>query len=215
MTPRDGKDKQSRDLSQQAVAALIRASLEGDHDAYRQLVERKRDLVFRVAHNQLGNVEDARIVSQDVFVRVWKNLGSYDATRPFDSWLCQIALNAAIDHHRRRKARPPETEFDETLHARSAEPDPVQAEQLGRILRAALSLLPERQRMAFVLREVEGLPTNEVASALGTTESTVRNHVFQARKLLREEIARRYPELVPHAKRLLAADDESASGARQ
>ena len=69
--------------------------------------------------------------------------------------------------------------------------------------------------MAFVLREVEGLPTNEVASALGTTESTVRNHVFQARKLLREEIARRYPELVPHAKRLLAADDESASGERQ
>ena len=202
MTSRDDRHGESRndrrEASQKAVAALIGAVLGGDHDAFRQLVERKQDLVFRVAHNQLGNVDDARAVAQDVFVRVWKNLGSYDLARPFDTWLCQITTNAAIDHHRRRKARPVETEFNESLHAGSVASDPVEAEQLRQILRDALAILGEKQRMAFVLREVEGLPTSDVAVALGITESTVRNHVFQARKLLRAEIAGKYPELARH-----------------
>ena len=198
MTARDEQHAETREASQQAVAALIRAALGGDHDAFRQLVERKQDLVFRVAHNQLGSVDDARAVAQDVFVRVWKNLGSYDLSRPFDTWLCQVTTNAAIDHHRRRKARPVETEFNESLHAGSVTADPVEAQQLREILRQALSILGEKQRMAFVLREVEGLPTDEVATVLGITESTVRNHVFQARKLLRAEIAGRYPELARH-----------------
>jgi RNA polymerase sigma-70 factor (ECF subfamily) len=190
---------EARKLEQEAVASLVRAALGGDQDAFRQLVERKRDLVFRVAHHHLGNVDDAREVAQGVFVRVWRNLHSYDPSRAFDTWLYQVTANAAIDHHRRKKARPVETSFDDVrLQAGEATGRPpldsLEVAELGRVLHEVSGVLGERQRLAFYMREVEGLPTRDVAAALGTTESTVRNHVFQARKLLREALRQRYPE---------------------
>ena len=190
---------EARKLEQEAVATLVRAALGGSQDAFRELVERKRDLVFRVAHHHLGNVEDAREVAQAVFVRVWRNLDKYDPARAFDTWLYQVTANAAIDHHRRKKARPVETPLDDmTVNARSKEREPglhaIEVEELGRILHEIAGVLGEKQRLAFVMREVEGLPTKDVAEALGTTESTVRNHVFQAKKLLREALRQRYPE---------------------
>jgi RNA polymerase sigma-70 factor (ECF subfamily) len=179
---------------QQQTVQLVLAARGGDDDAFRRLVELKRDKVFRVAYHHLGNSEDARTVAQAVFVRLWRNLGKYDPTRPFDTWLYQVTSNAAIDHHRRAKVRSAERPLDEASTAAAVASDPVQAAELRRILTELVGLLSEKQRLAFVLREVEGLPTAEVAEALGSTESTVRNHVFQARKVLREELAKRYPE---------------------
>lgn len=185
-----------RDEEQRRTLALIRASRSGDEDAFRQLVESKRDKVYRIAYNHLGRPDDARQVAQAVFVRLWRSLDRYDDARPFDTWLHQVTVNASIDHHRRSKARAAERPLDEAMTmARPAE-DPVEAAEVGRILEELVALLSEKQRMAFLLREVERLPTSEVAAALGTTESTVRNHVFQARRILREEMARRHPEYV-------------------
>ena len=183
---------------QQETLRLVRAARRGDEDAFRRLVELKRDKVFRVAYHHLGKPEDARQVAQSVFVRLWKNLGRYDDARPFDTWLYQITANAAIDHHRRAKVRSVERPLDEASAASRSGEDPVEAGEVRRILAELVGLLSEKQRLAFVLREVEGLSTGEVAEALGSTESTVRNHIFQARKVLREEMGRRYPEYMPH-----------------
>jgi RNA polymerase sigma-70 factor, ECF subfamily len=194
-----------RDDEQQETLRLVRAARQGDDDAFRRLVELKRDKVFRVAYHHLGKPEDARQVAQAVFVRLWKNLGRYDEARSFDTWLYQVTANAAIDHHRRAKVRSVERPLDEASTASSAAADPVQAQEVRRILGELVALLSEKQRLAFLLREVEGLSTAEVAEALGSTESTVRNHVFQARKVLREEMGRRYPEYVP----FLAGEERS------
>jgi RNA polymerase sigma factor (sigma-70 family) len=183
-----------RQDEQQETLRLVRASRAGDEDAFRRLVELKRDKVFRVAYHHLGKPEDARQVAQAVFVRLWRHLGRYDETRPFDTWLYQVTANAAIDHHRRAKVRSPERPLDEARLSAAPAGDSVQADEIRRILAELVSLLSEKQRLAFVLREVEGLPTSEVAAALGATESTVRNHVFQARKILRDELTSRYPE---------------------
>ena len=194
-------ERDDREAGQQAVVALVRASLAGNHEAFRQLVEMKRDKVFRVAHHQLGNADDARVVAQAVFVRVWRNLSKYDPARSFDTWLHQVTVNAAIDHHRRRKARGTEVELDEAQHGAAPVADGLQAQEVQRILHELCAELPERQRAAFILREVDGLSSAEAAQTLGTTESTVRNHVFQARKFLREELIRRYPEYAGRAGR--------------
>lgn len=187
----------ARSAEDEMVRSLVKAAKAGDDDAFRQLVELKRDKVYRVAYHHLGRPDDARQVAQAVFVRLWRHLDRYDEARPFDTWLYQVTANAAIDHHRRLKVRAPERPLDEaTMEARRDE-DPLQAGEVQRILHEVVAVLSEKQRLAFLMREVEGLPTSEVAQALGTTESTVRNHVFQARKLLREEMARRYPEYAP------------------
>lgn len=180
------------------VDAWIERSLAGDQEAFGHLVKAKQGLVFRAAWNRLGDAEEARIVSQAVFVRLWKNLGRYDRSRRFDTWLYRLASNAAIDHHRRRAARPVSTGFDEAFESLPSDSEPtergLETREVARILHELTDLLTEKQRQAFLLREVEGLPTAEVAAVLRSTESTVRNHVFQARRILREELLRRYPE---------------------
>jgi len=198
---------EERDEEQRETVRLVRLARAGDQDAFRQLVERKRDRVFRVAWQHLGNADDARTVAQGVFVRLWQNLDKYDETRAFDTWLYQVTAHAAIDHHRRRKARPAEAPLDDALHAAAAAADPVETSELRRVLHSLVGELSEKMRLAFLMREVEGLSTAEVAEALGTTQSTVRNHVFTARKLLREAIETRYPELG----RSMGSQDESVS----
>lgn len=179
---------------QQETLQLVLASRAGDQDAFRRLVELKRDKVFRVAFHHLGQAEDARQVAQAVFVRLWRHLDRYDETRTFDTWLYQVTVNAAIDHHRRAKVRSVERPLDEARTVARSTADPVETSEMRQVLGELVGLLGGKQRMAFLLREVEGLSTAQVAEALGSTESTVRNHVFQARKLLREEMLRRYPE---------------------
>ena len=180
------------------VDEWIGRALAGDQEAFGELVRAKQALVFRAAWNRLGDAEEARTVAQAVFVRLWKNLDRFDRSRRFDTWLYRLASNAAIDHHRRRAARPASTGFDEAFESLpSSEPGTergLETREVAAILQELTGLLTEKQREAFLLREVEGLPTAEVAAVLRTTESTVRNHVFQARKLLREELIRRYPE---------------------
>jgi RNA polymerase sigma-70 factor (ECF subfamily) len=176
------------------VRRLVRAARSGDEEAFRQLVELKRDKVYRIAYHHLGRPDDARQVAQSVFVRLWRRLDRYDETRPFDTWLYQVTANAAIDHHRRAKVRAHERPLDEASAVAQPREDSLEAAEVRRILHEVVAVLSEKQRLAFLMREVEGLPTSEVAAALGTTESTVRNHVFQARRILREELVRRYPE---------------------
>jgi RNA polymerase sigma-70 factor (ECF subfamily) len=200
-----------RDDEQELVARLIAASLAGDADAFRQLVELKRDQVFRTAYQHLGRVDDARSVAQGVFVRLWRSLHLYDPKRRFDTWLYQVTVNAAIDHHRRQAARGVEVEFRETFDPETGAPPtavapdaadaPSGAAEVQRILFELAGELPQAQRTAFILREIEGLSTAEVAEVLEQSESTVRNHVFQARKTLRRVLERRYPEYGPRRAR--------------
>jgi RNA polymerase sigma-70 factor (ECF subfamily) len=191
---------------------LIRAAAGGDVDAVNELVRLKRELVVRVAYQVTGNWEDAVDVSQGVFVRLWKGgLSRYDPQRRFDTWLYRITMNAAIDHVRSRGRHlqplpdePAELKASATATAASAEPAADAA--LDRLeLRAAFATLsarlPTKQRTAFVLREIEGLETAEVARIMDVAESTVRNHLLQARRALREGLEREYRGLVPVARR--------------
>ena len=183
---------------------LIRAAVGGDVDAVNELVRRKRELVVRVAYQVTGNWEDAVDVSQGVFIRLWKGLHRYDQARRFDTWLYRITMNAAIDHVRSRgRHLQPLPDEPTELPGATAEPTAESALDLAELRRVFATLsarLAPKQRMAFVLREIEGLETAEVARIMSVAESTVRNHLLQARRVLRQGLEREYPELVPVAR---------------
>ncbi len=183
-------------------AGLIRAAAGGDTVAFEDLVLLKRERVVRTAYQITGDLEDARDVAQWVFLRLWKVLRRFDPGRRFDTWLYRITVNAAIDLLRQkgpREALGPLPDATDSLGADgSAGQDRVL--DLAELQRAFLDLasrLAPKRRAAFVLHEIEGLPTGEVARALGIRESTVRNHLLMARSVLRAGLEREYPHLVP------------------
>ena len=179
---------------------LIRAAAGGDRRAFEDLVLRKRDRVVRTAYQITGNLEDAKDVAQGVFLKLWKVLQRFDLTKRFDTWLYRITVNAAIDNLRERGPKgllqPLPEDVGDRLRDPSAGPDEqLDLKQLqSAFLRLAARLAP-RQRATFVLKEIEGLETADVARVLGVTESTVRNHLLQARRVLRDGLMRDYPGL--------------------
>ncbi len=186
---------------------LIRAAAGGDRRAFEELVVRKRERVVRTAFQITGNLEDARDVAQVVFSRLWQALGRFDVRRRFDTWLYRITVNASIDVLRDSSSRLGAGPLPEESAREPADPSmPADRAyllgELRRVFQRHAAQLAPRQRAAFVLREIEGLDTDEVARVLEVTPSTVRNHVLQARRILREGIERDCPELFSRGGRL-------------
>lgn len=168
---------------------LAERALDGDRDAFGELVARYADQARRVARAVLQDPEDADDAAQDAFLAALVKLEQYDASRPFGPWLMRIVANAATDRGRRRRVRRAEP-LDEGLVAGGQRPDVVaEREVLGERLRQALAELPERRRIAVVLFDVEGYSHAEIAGILGMPEGTVRSEVFHARRRLRTLLA--------------------------
>ena len=181
---------------------LIRAASTGDTAAFDELVRLKRERVVRTAFQVTGDLDDAMDVAQGVFVKLWQGLDRYDTGRRFDTWLYRVTVNAAIDFIRTRgpKGMMQPLPDDPSSLVADEERGIEDSMDLGALQRAFTRLaanLAPKQRAAFVLREIEGLDTAEVARVMGVAESTVRNHLFQARKTLKAALQRDYPELVP------------------
>jgi RNA polymerase sigma-70 factor (ECF subfamily) len=188
--------QESAELTDSDLAVLARG---GDSVAFETLVLRKTPAVVSVARRIVGDAEDARDVAQMVFVRVWGELHRYDETYSFNTWLYRIATNLSIDCRRRARSRArahggtlhlvrrrEELSGDETERA-------AEEGQMARLFADASRHLSAKQKAAFVLREMEDKDTAEIAEILGCGESTVRNHLFNARRALRREIERLYP----------------------
>ncbi|HLN57752.1 MAG TPA: RNA polymerase sigma factor [Thermoanaerobaculia bacterium] len=194
----DRRRQEARELPDRELALQARR---GDMVAFEALVLRKTPAVISVARRIVGNVEDARDVAQMAFLRVWEQLSRYDETYSFNTWLYRIATNLSIDFLRSSRSR--ERAHTATLHlvrlresetgnetSRAAEDDSA-----SRLFQRVSRRLTGKQKAAFVLREMEDLETSEIAAILNCGESTVRNHLFNARKVLRREIERISPGL--------------------
>jgi RNA polymerase sigma-70 factor, ECF subfamily len=172
----------------------------GDLDAFASLVERRTPGVVAFLRRMLGDAEDARDVAQLTFLRVWENIGRYDPAWAFSTWLFRIAGNLAIDalRARRTRQRTEAESFRLVKGSRSSSesdgPAALHRDEVRRIFETCASVLSESQYLVFVLREFEEKDGREIAAILECRESTVRNHLFQARRLLRDEIRKRYPE---------------------
>lgn len=191
---------------------LIRAAAGGDRRAFEDLVLLKRERVVRTAFQVTGDLEDAQDVAQAVFLRLWNVLRRFDPGRRFDTWLYRITINAAIDHLRNRgpKGWMQPLPADPSSIAAAGHEDPERAIDLADLQRAFLRLaarLAPKQRAVFVLKEIEGLGTAEIASLMNVRESTVRNHLLQARRTLRSGLERDYPQLSDSLRPAARADE--------
>jgi len=176
-----------------AEARFLALAKAGDLDAFEQLVALHQRRVFSLALRLTGSVEDAKDATQETFLRLHRKLAQIDSTRSVGPWLYTVALNACRDIGRDRQRAPsvPLDDLAATLPAVAPNPEGLYADrQREEQMRAMLLRLPEKERAALLLREMEGLPTAEVARILGSSEVTVRSQVCTARIKLRKLLGR-------------------------
>jgi RNA polymerase sigma-70 factor (ECF subfamily) len=178
---------------------LVAALKTGDQRAFAELVERHSGTVYNLALRMMGNPQEAEEVMQETFISAFRSLDRFEGRSQLGTWLYRIAYNAAL--MRLRKRQVPTSSIDEPLIGEDGEELPRQLIDwdslpddiaLNRELRAeldkAVSALPATLRSVFVLRDIEGLSTAEVAETLGLTETNVKVRLHRARLALREEL---------------------------
>jgi RNA polymerase sigma-70 factor (ECF subfamily) len=162
-------------------ARTIATAKTGDLAAFESLMRQHERLVLVTALRLLGKLEDAQDASQEVFLRLYRNLGKIEAVENVPGWLYRVTVNVCHDMTRRRPASVAVDEMPE-LADTGADPQQsaTQAER-RRALAMSLRFLSEKERAAMVLRDLEGLSTGEVARALGSSEATIRSQISKAR----------------------------------
>ncbi len=171
---------------------IIARARSGDAVAFDQLMIAHQQRVLGIAWRMLGNTEDARDAAQEVFLRVYKHLHKYDARQEFAGWLYRIVINVCHDTARKRGNRNSSFEAEQeagTLPALlshdNSERAAMQAEEQAIVMKA-LSTLSEKERAAIVLRDLEGIATEEVARILGSSATTVRSQISAARTKIKQ-----------------------------
>jgi RNA polymerase sigma-70 factor (ECF subfamily) len=178
------------------VQAVARAR-EGDHAAFRVLVERYQGRAFSLALRVLRDEEQARDVVQDAFLKAYGALGRFEGRSGFYTWLHRIVMNLCLDRKRREKSAR-QVEWSEEVE-RDAEADPEAPEtpepelaleraELRAELARAIGALPEDARRTLELREIDGLSYQEIAECLGVPKGTVMSRLHYARRRLRRTL---------------------------
>lgn len=183
-------------LSDASDAELVALALGNRQIAYRELLGRYREPVFRLIRANIGDADEALDITQEVFVSAFAALKRYDARRPFLAWLKRIALNKCRDWARRRKVRSFFTRAapldDAYAVSDDAAPPDVQVADRRELRRTAdaISALPSRLREVLVLRTVDGLSQAETADVLGVSYKAVETRLYRARAKLEEILGR-------------------------
>jgi RNA polymerase sigma-70 factor (ECF subfamily) len=179
-------------------ARLVSAAKAGDASAFEELVNRYERKIFRLGMNITQNREDAEDVMQEAFLKSYTNLARFQGDSRFYTWLVRIAVNEAL--MKLRKRRPNQFSLDEPLNDgedpvfREIEdwgPSPEQKfaqTELNEILNSVIAELDPIFRVAFLLRDVEGISTEETAQILGISEAAVKSRLLRARLKLRQKL---------------------------
>ena len=177
---------------------LVARSIGGDPDSFNELIHRWERPIYALAYRQLRREEEARDVCQETFLRAYRALPGFRGQAKFSSWLYRIALNLCRDWMRRER-RTPVVQAPENVDlmelAAEREPsesieDRVARNDLSRAVERAMTLLPEEQRTAIVLKEYHGLTFQEIADLVGCPLSTVKTRLYQGLTVLRRELTR-------------------------
>lgn len=186
--------KESIEPDDRQLVETIRA---GQADAFEVLVRRKTPKVYALCYRIIGNAEDAKDISQLVFLKLWENLEKYDAQYAFDTWLYRMVTNVAIDFMRNRQSRENAVNSNLRLVKTASEPEQgvvVQHKEVEAVFEEVSATLSPKQKTIFVMNQMDDMPSAEIARVLGCRESTVRNHLFNARKVMQQQLEKRFPE---------------------
>ncbi len=174
---------------------LMRSIQNGDMVAFNEMVGRYRNRLMNVIGRMLSSVEEAEDVVQETFIRVYQHRQSFNFQHCFSTWIYTIGLNLARNELRRRK----KFKFTEISEMKGNEKelavDAKVPSRLPEVLNAAIKTLPEKYKAAFLLRDVQEMPYEEVAQVLEVPLGTVKSRVNRARLMLRDKL---HPRLEEH-----------------
>lgn len=162
--------------------ALVRATLDGDREAFDELVRRHQRHVYRLCYRFAGNHEDASDLAQDVFIRAYKGLRGFKGQSAFATWLYRIGVNVCLNRvGSRRAARIVTLERVDRIvtDAERADGALLRDERAAEV-RAAIARLPKKQRAALILRVYHELPHEQIAEVLGSSVGAVKANFFHA-----------------------------------
>jgi len=174
---------------------LMEAVATGDHGAFRLLVERHQGLVIGTLARMLGTA-DAEDIAQQVFLRVWRSAPRWTPQAKVTTWIMTIARRLAFNESRRRgrsrilRQSEEDVGMPEGIEDPSASPDRrIEQEELRGAVESAMAELPERERMAVILRRHHEMPYEDIASVLGVSVPAVKSLLFRARNTLRQQLS--------------------------
>lgn len=187
-------------MSNESDAAFVARLQAGDQAAYAQLVEQHAGKIYRLALRMMGNEADAEDVLQETFLSAFRSIDRFEERSSLSTWLYRIASNAALMRLRRKE--PIQVSVEEPIERDDGDMMPRQffdfcclpeetllREEAAEVMAEAMERLPHTLRSVFVLRDVEGLSTEETAQALNLSISAVKSRLMRARLKLREELS--------------------------
>jgi len=195
----------------QAVAALVGRCLSGDAAAWEAIVRQYNRRIYNVCYRFAGTAEDAEDLTQEVFIKMYRTLNSYDTSKgAFITWVTTIARNLLVDHFRRSKhdrmtdsleaapAGDPEAlTLGEQLPDLGPSPDAgIQTQETQRTVHLALQKLSPELREAVILRDLQELEYREIAQVLGVPEGTVKSRINRGRAELARHLSRTYRQAI-------------------
>jgi len=196
----------------QVVALLVRRCVSGDAAAWEEIVQRFNRRIYNVCYRFAGSYSDAEDLTQEVFLKVYRTLGTFDPQRAaFTTWLTTVARNLLVDHFRRTKydratdsldATPPGTEEDgQPLVHRLADRSPgpenqVRNRERREVIQQALQKLSPELREAVILRDLQDLDYKEIAQVLNVPEGTVKSRINRGRAELARTLQRTYRQVM-------------------
>lgn len=192
-------------MPETSEAALIAAILAGSESAFGQLMDRYEGRIVRLLGRFTRDASEVEDLAQEVFVKVFRKLHTFQQDSGLYTWIYRIAVNTANDElsrsgRRRLRLVEDESTLDASLLERrqgDGAAEPLLDEEVREATREVLGDLPEKYRTILVLREYEDLAYHEIADVLGISMGTVESRLFRARQRFKDALARRYPELVP------------------
>jgi RNA polymerase sigma-70 factor (ECF subfamily) len=169
--------------------SLVMRVLQGNRDAFGEIVLRHQQAVFNAAYRVLGNVRDAEDATQEAFIRAYQFIDRFDLDRPLAPWLKRIVVNVCLNRLEVQKS--PSALYDETTLMPDPNPGPEMqtvTRDRNETIRYELSRLPPRYRIVIELRHFQELSYEEIARQLGRSLTDVKSDLFRARKLLSERL---------------------------
>jgi RNA polymerase sigma-70 factor (ECF subfamily) len=182
---------------------LVERFKRGDESAFKELVLKYQRKVYLLVYSMISDHHEANEKSQEVFLRVYKHLGSFEGSSSFYTWLYRITVNLCIDHYRRKKMK--SYEYDDTYRnqpslqeeifpvvssaSRETPTGRLLREELAAKIREAMDRLSPKHRQVLVLRELEGLSYQEIADVSGISIGTVMSRLHHARKKMQARLA--------------------------
>jgi RNA polymerase sigma-70 factor, ECF subfamily len=186
---RDAEAASAPGLTELDEAGLVEACLRGQPGAFDVIVERHRRSIYQLCYRFVGNHEDARDLSQDIFLRAYRGLGRFRGGSALSTWLYRIGVNLCLNRVSRKTSAIESIDDQQHIDTRSeSAPDRLLREERGVQVRKAIAMLPPKQRATLILRMYHELSHEEIAGVLGSSVGAVKANFFHALGNLRKQL---------------------------